>query len=692
MDADWPVPMAGKLSPKDVLESLKLDLQWDASNRDYRSRHSDRDEKPALSKYDQDYRDVKVEPKEVMADRFWTKYFDWNKKYDKEQIEKWKGDADGILIFTGLFSATVAAFIVESYKGLEPDSGDATVVLLSQLVGAIVNDTQPSTSPSPAFSAPRTIIDVNVLWFFSLILSLTCALGVTLVQQWTRNYSQVVFDEHATPRERGRLRAFLFAGVKRFRLPTVTSALPFLLHISVFLFFSGIVEFLWPINRALSIFTLAIVGIVGSIYAILTILPLFILDCPYHTPLTPAVWPFASVITKIRDLLRPTSPAELTSRERLRNFLGIFRSLYSSSYQSLDEFLHDRRSGSRAFGASDVDAVLEATVRIRDYTFQDSENEFAEELPAVVGCAPAPPAGAQALFQRRTDIDRIYAIPESLLFDQCHFGSAANLDRSSVILVKLLSCLHLANFRTLAYSNISTSLPLEVRRAVPNILKSMPVISGSDSFDLDQYRLADVVHNLSCHESKDTAVSARGAFGLAVVAALQNYLSQESNVENIITSDIPTGPRVHRILDAVFSCRARMGTHFIADEESSMVNGPCLAALCVLSDLLDDGEEEPYWSFRRSYHAHLHTLALLSTLSPYVGDTQPEVRAEFMHTWEELKAQTLVDAHEYDTARKKIIVGLLKPLYDALQAAQGIFHRRSHRYLWNGTRTDKISR
>ncbi|KAI0319075.1 hypothetical protein OF83DRAFT_1042768, partial [Amylostereum chailletii] len=134
------------------------------------------------------------------------------------------------------------------------------------------------------FSAPRSIIDVNILWFFSLIFSLTCALGATLVQQWTRNYSQAVFDEHTAPRERGRLRAFLFAGVKRFRLPTVTSALPLLLHISVFLFFSGIVEFLWPINKVVALLTLVVVVIVGSIYAILTILPLLILNCPYHTP------------------------------------------------------------------------------------------------------------------------------------------------------------------------------------------------------------------------------------------------------------------------------------------------------------------------------------------------------------------------------------------------------------------------
>ncbi|KAI0310755.1 hypothetical protein OF83DRAFT_1070044, partial [Amylostereum chailletii] len=82
-----------------------------------------------------------------------------------------------------------------------------------------------------------------------------------------------------------RLRTFLLSGVKRFRLPAVTSALPLLLHISVFLFFSGIVKFLWTINRSVAIYALVIVGIVGSLYAIVTILSLLIFNCPYHTPL-----------------------------------------------------------------------------------------------------------------------------------------------------------------------------------------------------------------------------------------------------------------------------------------------------------------------------------------------------------------------------------------------------------------------
>ncbi|KAI9467267.1 hypothetical protein BJY52DRAFT_1079426, partial [Lactarius psammicola] len=63
----------------------------------------------------------------------WSLYLDEVEKVDKGVTESWKGDTEGIIVFTGLFSATVAAFIVESYKKLSPDSGDTTNALLTQL-------------------------------------------------------------------------------------------------------------------------------------------------------------------------------------------------------------------------------------------------------------------------------------------------------------------------------------------------------------------------------------------------------------------------------------------------------------------------------------------------------------------------------------------------------------------------------
>ncbi|TDL18081.1 hypothetical protein BD410DRAFT_728922, partial [Rickenella mellea] len=61
------------------------------------------------------------------SDQLWSLYVSKAEKFDRALVESWKGDMDGILIFAGLFSASVTAFIMESYKKLSPDSGDATV-------------------------------------------------------------------------------------------------------------------------------------------------------------------------------------------------------------------------------------------------------------------------------------------------------------------------------------------------------------------------------------------------------------------------------------------------------------------------------------------------------------------------------------------------------------------------------------
>ncbi|KAJ7693288.1 hypothetical protein B0H14DRAFT_2419579 [Mycena olivaceomarginata] len=53
------------------------------------------------------------------------------KKYDRSLVESWKSDTEGMLISAGLFSASLTAFLIESYKTLIPDSGNASVFLLA---------------------------------------------------------------------------------------------------------------------------------------------------------------------------------------------------------------------------------------------------------------------------------------------------------------------------------------------------------------------------------------------------------------------------------------------------------------------------------------------------------------------------------------------------------------------------------
>jgi len=97
---------------------------------------------------------------------------------------------DGILFFTGLFAATVAAFIIDGYKYLIRNSSDTTNQLLAQ-ISQQLSATATGSAPPPSFSlptfhVPAPMLRVNILWFLSLFLSVTCALGATLVQQWAR--------------------------------------------------------------------------------------------------------------------------------------------------------------------------------------------------------------------------------------------------------------------------------------------------------------------------------------------------------------------------------------------------------------------------------------------------------------------------------------------------------------------------
>ncbi|KAH8982724.1 hypothetical protein EDB86DRAFT_2812012 [Lactarius hatsudake] len=116
----------------------------------------------------------------------WTMYLSEAEKEDKEIAERWKADTDGILVCAGLFSATVAAFLIESYKKLSPDSGDTTNALLIHLSQQLVNISNgtPLTSVvaqgSQPFKPTASAVRVNMMWFLSLVLSLTSGLSASI--------------------------------------------------------------------------------------------------------------------------------------------------------------------------------------------------------------------------------------------------------------------------------------------------------------------------------------------------------------------------------------------------------------------------------------------------------------------------------------------------------------------------------
>ena len=180
-----------------------------------------------------------------------------------------------------------------SIQDIQQNPQDTSNFYLANIYRATINPNESSSLPTspPPFTPPKYAVWVNALWFLSLVISITCALLATLLQQWARRYLKVTQPRYS-PHKRARIRAFFAEGVDKFLLPWAVEALPTMLHLSLFLFFAGLAVFLWNVN--LTIFTLVLswIGICIGLYGCITFIPVFSHDSPYHTPLSLPAWHF----------------------------------------------------------------------------------------------------------------------------------------------------------------------------------------------------------------------------------------------------------------------------------------------------------------------------------------------------------------------------------------------------------------
>ncbi|KAJ7751579.1 hypothetical protein B0H14DRAFT_2405509 [Mycena olivaceomarginata] len=229
---------------------------------------------------------------DAAATNLWAVYVTEAEKYDKGLVESWKSDMEGMLIFDGLFSASLTAFLMESYQTLTPDSGDMTVLLLQQIsqqLAASVNGTTYIMPAPVAFTPTLSSLVCNILWFLSLGLSLGCALTATLVKQWARDFLHRA-NMRSAPVDCARIFSYLYYGLKRFRMHSMVDIIPLLLHTSLLFFFAGLVAFLIPVNTTVTAVAAALLGTITIVYSLFTVFPLIHFDCPYRTPLSVAFW------------------------------------------------------------------------------------------------------------------------------------------------------------------------------------------------------------------------------------------------------------------------------------------------------------------------------------------------------------------------------------------------------------------
>ena len=86
------------------------------------------------------------------------------------------------------------------------------------------------------------------------------------------------------------MRAFFAHGVDKMHLRWVVETMPALIHLSLFLFFAGLVIFLLNTNHSVFIPVICWIGCSLTVYGCITTMPIFWHESPFFTPLSPMIW------------------------------------------------------------------------------------------------------------------------------------------------------------------------------------------------------------------------------------------------------------------------------------------------------------------------------------------------------------------------------------------------------------------
>ena len=194
----------------------------------------------------------------------------------------------------GIFSSIIATFIIQTSQSLQPNNSQETVCILALLVLNITEHSaeelgQESSQfcPDPYPGVPsEAAIRSNILLFLSFILAMFSVLACALIQQWCREFLKYAYAR-AAPHKRGRIRTYLLQGLNQFQMKRFMYGVHGLLHISVFLFFCGVSDYLHVVYPRVGMISWYCIIALTVAYSALSALPLFLSNCPYQTALTP---------------------------------------------------------------------------------------------------------------------------------------------------------------------------------------------------------------------------------------------------------------------------------------------------------------------------------------------------------------------------------------------------------------------
>jgi hypothetical protein len=262
-----------------------------------------------------------------------------------------------------------------SIQDLRPPPHQASEFYLEKIYNRLGN-TDPSyallldtAANPPTFSPPRYAIWVNSLWFLSFAISLTYATLAMMLQQWGRRYIRVTQQRRSSPHKRARIRAFFSDAIDGLHVLWVIEGVRAMTHISMFLFFAGLLIYLFNICHAAFAAVVWWVALSTVVYVSFTLLPIFRPNSPYYAPLSPTLWFLFACISFAVFQVLSSQVFSFLGPHTVARFRGL-RDYYRG------RFLEDIRKIAEE-SASQLSSVID--VHVLESTFHDLSEDGAWE-------------------------------------------------------------------------------------------------------------------------------------------------------------------------------------------------------------------------------------------------------------------------------------------------------------------------
>ncbi|KAG8784221.1 hypothetical protein FRC20_002699 [Serendipita sp. 405] len=209
---------------------------------------------------------------------------------------------DTLLVFAGLFSAVVTAFIIQIQQLLNKAPQDRTNELISIVIQQL-NSSNYKPDIADNFRESGTAVAANLLFFCSLSVALFAALAAILVKQSILSYEHRS-KEGSSIQAKARARYRAWNALEGAHLLGLISAVPMLLHAGLFLFFAGLIAWLFRfVSRPIFGATLGLTGVTFLLYLVVGIVRSFEDGSPFQ-------WPLVGFLRKVlgRKSSLPNSP------------------------------------------------------------------------------------------------------------------------------------------------------------------------------------------------------------------------------------------------------------------------------------------------------------------------------------------------------------------------------------------------